>query len=923
MKTIGSSAFEGCSALKGDLVLPDSVTSIGSSAFRDCSGLTGSLKLPSGLTSLGGSAFYNCYNIKGELVIPDGITDLDQKVFYNMDGITSVVIGAGVTSVYEYSYNSEFSPFFGCDNIKEMTFLGEKPPSGNPFNEIGSALTTVYVPAESYDLYAAAFRTYLSSTVRLTADGSGEFLIVDGVLMAYLGNSAEAVIPDGVVTVGTGAFQNCKTVTRVVVPDSVTKIESYAFSGCSGLLEIEFASGLESIGEKAFSGCAKLTVLTFPDTLKTIGSNAFEGCVKITGVSFPDSLETIGSYAFSGCEKIARLTLPGSLKTIGGYAFSGCSGIKGDLVIPSAVTSIGECAFQNCSGMKGKLTIEAKDVTVEDYKGLTIGSYAFSGLQFTSVSLGEGVKTIGSSAFEGCSALKGDLVLPDSVTSIGSSAFRDCSGLTGSLKLPSGLTSLGECAFYNCYNIKGELVIPDGITYLDSGVFYNMDGITSVVIGAGVTSVYSSYSYTPFYGCDNIKEMTFLGEKPPSNNPFANIGGALTTVYVPEESYDLYAAAFKTYLSANVRMSILKNIPDKLNVTISHNDKAILLAWEPDTDKATAGYHVYRKAEGEKEFTLLVRITDKNATGYADTDVVYGGSYQYYVKIVNYFDVESNAFDILTESMPPIPEKPTNLKVLSAWDTIELEWRSSQSGMRYAVYRAEGKDGEYKKIATVEELQYSDRSVSDDIEYHYYVVAEDSYGIASEASNIVSAVLLHDHTAPVIESFTPEEGAVLYKNAKFEVLVRDNALVSHLTWMYKKQGGVYEELFTAQVGKNEAVVTYEWDLSELTPGKYVIKIQASDAAGNLSEPIEVTYEVREYIEPVMPILVGTGGFEKVSLTWTYGGVQELVKHYTLYLKGPDGTFTRIATTKETYFDYPITPGEYTYKVVMTDVYGAE
>ena len=43
----------------------------------------------------------------------------------------------------------------------------------------------------------------------------------------------------------------------------------------------------------------------------------------------------------------------------------------------------------------------------------------------------------------------GDVVIPEGVTSIGSEAFRGCSGLT-SVTIPKSVTSIGKRAFYSC-----------------------------------------------------------------------------------------------------------------------------------------------------------------------------------------------------------------------------------------------------------------------------------------------------------------------------------------------------------------------------------------------------------------------------------------------------------------------------------------
>ena len=97
------------------------------------------------------------------------------------------------------------------------------------------------------------------------------------------------------------------------------------------------------------------------------------------------------------------------------------------------------------------------------------------------------------------------LVLDDGLTSIGDYAFYNCSGFDGTLTLSNALTSLASYAFKNCSGITGELVVPDTLDKLNTGVFSGMKNIPSLVIGEGVTSIYTTtyYSYisdNAFYG---------------------------------------------------------------------------------------------------------------------------------------------------------------------------------------------------------------------------------------------------------------------------------------------------------------------------------------------------------------------------------------------------------------------------------------
>ena len=84
---------------------------------------------------------------------------------------------------------------------------------------------------------------------------------------------------------------------------------------------------------------------------------------------------------------------------------------------------------------------------------------------------------------------------------IGDKAFYYCRGLT-SLTLPDGITSIGYCAFYGCSGLT-SLTLPDGITSMGFWAFCNSSGLTSLTIPAGITSIHS----LAFQYCSGLKEV--------------------------------------------------------------------------------------------------------------------------------------------------------------------------------------------------------------------------------------------------------------------------------------------------------------------------------------------------------------------------------------------------------------------------------
>ena len=82
------------------------------------------------------------------------------------------------------------------------------------------------------------------------------------------------------------------------------------------------------------------------------------------------------------------------------------------------------------------------------------------------------------------------VTIPEGVTSIGNYVFSGCD-LT-SIELPESLRSLGEGVFSYCYDLK-SISIPAGVTRIESGAFNGYDGIIRVVSGSFAETYVKDY----------------------------------------------------------------------------------------------------------------------------------------------------------------------------------------------------------------------------------------------------------------------------------------------------------------------------------------------------------------------------------------------------------------------------------------------
>jgi hypothetical protein len=205
-----------------------------------------------------------------------------------------------------------------------------------------------------------------------------------------------------------------------------------------------------------------------------IGNEAFAN-FGLTKVTIPDSVLEIGEKAFYA-NNLASVALPGSVTKMGAEAFGENPLTDFSLTIANGVTTIKKDVYANW-GLTA-VTIPDSVKTIEgatwDEKGKQVGLGAFESNKLTSLTLGNGVTTIGGAAFYG-NQLE-SLALPDSVTTIERSAFNN-NKLT-SLTLGSGVTSIGSMAFRN--NQLTSVVIPDTVTKIAENTFADnpLSGLT-------------------------------------------------------------------------------------------------------------------------------------------------------------------------------------------------------------------------------------------------------------------------------------------------------------------------------------------------------------------------------------------------------------------------------------------------------------
>ncbi|MBR3928215.1 MAG: leucine-rich repeat domain-containing protein [Clostridia bacterium] len=307
--------------------IPNGILAIGDEAFYWCTPLK-SITIPQSVTEIGNSAF--SLTSLTEINLPESITTIGGDAFSACSSLTSIFIPKGVSDI-------SANPFVNCGNLTEI----QLSPENQHLEIVGGVL---FHKAEKKLICYPGF----------LKDES--YSIPDGILSigegAFHGSRSlyDVTIPQSVTVIGACAFSECSQLAGIILPDGVTEIGDGAFSLCSALSGINIPEGVTKIGDSVFNSCKSLVSITLPQSVTEIGSSAFRSCSSLTSISISENITSIGNNAFRSCVSLKGITLPEGITTIGDYAFGWCKALT-DIKIPKSVTVIGKDAFIECGNI--------------------------------------------------------------------------------------------------------------------------------------------------------------------------------------------------------------------------------------------------------------------------------------------------------------------------------------------------------------------------------------------------------------------------------------------------------------------------------------------------------------------------------------------------------------------------------------------
>ncbi len=175
------------------------------------------------------------------------------------------------------------------------------------------------------------------------------------------------------------------------------------------------------------------------------------------------------------------------------YSVTGYTGTSPDVTIPASFESLPVSSIAAGAFKDNKII---KNVTIPE-SVRSIGATAFIGCTELSRVVFAGTSAINSLAtgtFSGCTKLDG-VVIPDSVKSIGYKAFENCTSMT-TLTLPLNLETIDNYAFSGCTALENVIFDRSRAFTINANAFYKCDSLTTLMTPEVVTDEDAKAVYT-------------------------------------------------------------------------------------------------------------------------------------------------------------------------------------------------------------------------------------------------------------------------------------------------------------------------------------------------------------------------------------------------------------------------------------------
>ena len=236
--------------------------------------------------------------------------------------------------------------------------------------------------------------------------------------------------------------------------------------------------------------------VTLPQGL-TKCSSAFRECPLLENVT----TGSLGSSMFADCPNLKNVTLQ-SVEEIPSSAFKNCTSLT-SITLPEGVKTIGDYAFEGCTSLaEVNLPSTLENLSGYIFKDCTsLRKVTVAGDHY--VIKDEIVYTADMKTLVFCPpTYRGAVNIPDGVTAIGDGAFFYCSKVTD-ITFPESLTTIGADAFCGAASLK-KAMLPESVTAIGEYTFQECAALTEVRLPSTLTAI-TKYM---FKDCGELKEIS-------------------------------------------------------------------------------------------------------------------------------------------------------------------------------------------------------------------------------------------------------------------------------------------------------------------------------------------------------------------------------------------------------------------------------
>lgn len=435
------------------------------------------------------------------LTIPNCVTKVGYSAFYSSKNLTEIIFEESEIMTEIGSYAFEF-----CSSVKEITL-----PSSLQTVKTGGLLTAEHyyydgmtTPFSVEKLSAIKYYGSVLDWTNITFESRGYTYSYDGMdrssthcgnpmcraqyFYYYLNNEfVELVgtlnIPLELTEISTSTYCGGYYILHINIYDNIITLPTNSFKNYPNLRDVNYY----------FDG----TMDEYIEHVNTYGQ--FDAINEIDHFYYR-SIDTNEYVEFDG-----NLVISDSITSVADYAFAGWN-ILTSVEISSSVETIGNGAFMNCKNLQS--------VTFEE-----------------PTSIGEGIKSLGASLFNGSTNVK-EITLPTSIETLNGtfqgSSIKDVYyngtfenwfnvDITNpSIKLPSSYSTTthygsptrnGANLYYkdndSYVKVSGTIVIPESVTVIKDNLFAGLKSITTVKLHSGVESIIGN----AFYNCTSLYEV--------------------------------------------------------------------------------------------------------------------------------------------------------------------------------------------------------------------------------------------------------------------------------------------------------------------------------------------------------------------------------------------------------------------------------